>query len=197
MTVRANFIGMAQNQSKLLFHSILSVYQSSYIFILLVIIVTLSVFVFSCLAYVASFLVTLFLDDLDPDDTLHDGGFLFFGWGWVNPVDVAKNLIKTVLRALQDEDIIAVEDIFNLGSKSAPSRFIEAPQKLGAIANFLRRILIGIPVLGATSIIQILWSTGFLRPFDLATRHRGRNRRDSRDFASAVILIAMIFGILR
>ena len=70
----------------------------------------------------------------------------------------------------------------------------------GGNAGLLKRILIGIPVLGVASLVQFLYSVSFLGPAHLFTRHagRGRNRRESSiDIATIIILGAVLLGTLR
>ncbi|KAL5495309.1 hypothetical protein ACEPAI_772 [Sanghuangporus weigelae] len=160
-----------------------------------VIIASLSVFLFTCLAYIASFTVTFFMsEDYTPRST-----FFFFGWNWVTPDEVAYNLMRIVLRILRDEDIIIDENTLRAPLRAAPTKPI-TPRKLGAFANFIHRIIIGIPVLGVASLVQLFWSMSFLGPVNLLARRlgRGRNRRESsRDIATLIILGAIILGALR
>ncbi|OCB88567.1 zf-C3HC4-domain-containing protein [Sanghuangporus baumii] len=160
-----------------------------------VIIASLSVFLFTCLAYIASFIVTFFMsEDYTPRST-----FFFFGWNWVTPDEVAYNLMRVVLRILRDEDIIIDENTLRSPLRAAPTK-PTTPQKLGNFAKFIHRIIIGVPVLGVASLVQLFWSMSFLGPVNLLARRlgRARNRRESsRDIATLIILGAIILGALR
>ena len=161
-----------------------------------VIIASLSVFLFTCLAFFASFLVTVFMSDEDytPRSTV-----FFFGWNWVTPDEVAYNLLRIVLRILRDEDII--DDSRSFNRPAATSQYQStSTRQLGPFANFLRRIVIGVPVLGVASLVQLFWSMSFLGPVNLLARRvgSGRNRRESsRDIATLIVLVAIILGALR
>lgn len=125
--------------------------------------------------------------------------FFFFGLNWVTPDEVAYNLMRIVLRILRDEDIIADEGPFRAPLRTPMAKPV-APRKLGAFGKFIQRIIIGVPVLGVASLVQLFWSMSFLGPVNLLARRlgRGRNRRESsRDIATLIILGAIILGALR
>lgn len=160
--------------------------------LLQVIIASLSVFLFLCMSFFASFLVTYLLDA----GQRHTGfGFGFFGFYFVSPSQVVGN----ILAILRDEEIIP-EELFSFSSPHIPGvRYFDI-SSLGKAGIFLKRVLIGIPVLGVASLVQFLYSVSFLGPAHLFTRHagRGRNRRESSiDIATIIILGAVILGTLR
>lgn len=160
-----------------------------------VIIASLSLFLFTCLAYIASFTVTFFMSD----DYTPRHSFFFFGWNWVSPDEVAYNLMRVVLRILREEDIIDDNKPFSAPLRAPPVRS-SPPRQLGAFATVLRRVIIGVPVLGVASLVQLFWSMSFLGPVNLLARRlgSGRNRREnSRDIATLIILGAIILGALR
>jgi hypothetical protein len=69
-----------------------------------------------------------------------------------------------------------------------------------AVWRFIRRIVLGLPVVGAVSLIQMLFSLPLLGPIQWIARSRGnRGRRDnnSRDTAAVFIILLLAIGALR
>ncbi len=150
---------------------------------------------FTFLVYFASFIATFFLDNLD-ESTSYGPTFFFFG---TSPLLVAKDVIKLALRFLQDEDLFLEDNPF-ARKPDVASRVFRLPKERGFISNFFRRVVIGIPVVGAASLVQLLWSISMLTPFHFFTRLGGRDRREgrgSRDFATILVLFAVVMGVLR
>jgi len=157
-------------------------------------IVSLSVFLFTWIVYLASFLATYFMDDLDAPPNSAAGFSFFYGY-WISPTEVAGNLIRLALRVIRDEDIVFEEKLLK-PNQPLPADFHPRPR--GFFANFFRRVVIGIPVVGVASLVQFLLSMSMLGPFHFLTQLRGRNRRDSsRDIATILVLLAIIYGAYR
>ena len=136
------------------------------------------------------------MDDLDAPQGPSVSGFYLFGGYYVSPTEFAGNLIRTVLRIIRDEDIILDETLLKSGRPLRTDMPRARPR--GFLANFVRRVIIGIPVVGAASLIQFLLSMSMLGPFHFATQLRGRNRRESsRDIATILVLIAILYGAYR
>lgn len=134
------------------------------------------------------------MDDIDAPPSSATSFSIFYGY-WVSPTQVAANLIRMALRVIRDEDIIFEENLLKT-NQPLPADFVPRPR--GFFANFLRRVVIGIPVVGVASLVQFLLSMSMLGPFHFLTQLRGRNRRDSsRDIATILVLIAIIYGAFR
>ena len=163
-----------------------------------VFVATLSTIFFTCILYVASFIATYFFEGLDDRSSYSYGYSFYFGTYFVSPFDVARDLIRLALRILRDEEIVLDNRLFQNSSKGTPLRAFGPPKPPGVIGNFIRRIVIGLPVVGVASLVHLLWSVSMLAPFHFLTRLRGRNRRQgSRDIATILILIAIVGGALR
>lgn len=159
-----------------------------------VVLASLSTILFICIVYCASFLATFFLSGVELDDTPNTG-FGYFGYTWISPLDVASNLLKTVFRILYDEDVVADNLILKSPLKTRPKVIYRPP---GALESFLRRVFIGLPVVGVVSLVQFLWSASMLMPINALARLRGRDRRENgRNIATIIILLAVIIGIMR
>ena len=95
----------------------------------------------------------------------------------------------------EDFDIGVGKDTYN----RTPTQIPRTPP--GPIASFFRRVVIGVPVVGVVSLVQMLWTMSMLTPFHFFTRLRGgarNNRRDrSKDLTTIIILIAIIAGAVR
>ncbi|KLO13979.1 hypothetical protein SCHPADRAFT_851864 [Schizopora paradoxa] len=154
---------------------------------------------FTILVYFASFLATFFLDNLDDTSCSSYGHSFYFGFFGPSPLTIAKDIIKLALRFLQDENLFPEDNLFSR-SPGLDQRTFSPPKERGVISSFFRRVIIGIPVVGAASLVQLLWSVSMLTPFHFFTNLRGRNRRDrrgSRDFATILVLFAVVMGVLR
>ena len=159
-------------------------------------IASLSLFFFISLSYAASFVATFLADFLDLDEPPRSTViYVGVGWDWVNPIEVFYNLMRLVTRVLQDEKILGDDSASSFGTSSTQGR-MRSPSSL--IATFIRRVIIGVPVVGVASLIQLLFSIHLLAPVNMLARYRGRNRRDSsRDIAMIIVLGAVLLGILR
>lgn len=152
---------------------------------------------FTVLVYFASFLATFFLDNLDESSS--SGHSFYYGFFGPSPIAIAKDVIRLALRFLQDENLLFEDNLF-ARTPNVAQRAFSPPKERGAIASFFRRVVIGIPVVGAASLVQLLWSLSMLTPFHFFTNLRGRDRRDrrgSRDFATMLVLFAVIMGVVR
>lgn len=126
-------------------------------------------------------------------------GYFFFGSYYVSPYGVAKDLLRLAMGILNDEDF---DFGLKQGSPHTPNQSSGPSQSVppGPIASFFRRVIIGVPVVGVVSLVQMLWTMSMLTPFHFFTRLRGRGnsrRERSKDFATIIILIAIVAGALR
>jgi len=170
-------------------------------------IATLSAILFTALVYASSFLATTLISSLDDPSYnsydsfgssavyIHSGGGY---WTWTNPYTVGRDLIRAALRIIQDES----------GGVFDPDAFLTsfASDDAETMSNhrifwrFIRRIVLGLPVVGAASLIHMLFSLPFLGPIQWIARSRGNRRRrnsDSRDTAAIFIILLLAIGALR
>jgi len=156
----------------------------------------LSAFFFTCLVFGASFIATFYMGDVE-DSRM--GSLYFYHPYWVSPYDIARDLMKMAYRVLRDEDIIMDNTATGAGVPPRP----QSPQgPSGPLAHFIRRFILGLPVVGVVSVVHLLYTMSLLGPMNLVTRWRGMrtrgNRRDSsRDIATLLIMIAIIGGAIR
>ena len=116
---------------------------------------------------------------------------------YISPIDVAQDLITAAFRIIRDGDI---SDFFTepiVRSGQSPLNMATPPP--GLIKSFIRRFLIGLPLIGAGSIVHMLLSFQMLAPVQFIARYRAnRNRRNnSKDFAALIIIALVVVGAAR
>ena len=152
--------------------------------------------------FASSFLTTTFISPFD-EPSSYDSSPIYIstGWGywsWTNPFSVGRDLVRAALRIIQDET----------GGLFDPDAFssLSAPESAATLSNpgivwrFVRRCILGLPVVGAASIIHMLLSLPLLGPLQWIARSRGnRGRRGSgsADTAAIVIILLLAVGALR
>ena len=130
----------------------------------------------------------------------------FYSSFYVSPFTVAKDLIVAALQILKDEDTIGIFDQV-MDSRSRPTRDSDAPETIiltqapprGLLMRLVRRFILGLPMVGAGSLVWMLLSAPFLGPLQWLARQRGhRSRREqSRDIAAIVIVALLVMGAAR
>jgi len=156
------------------------------------------------IVYASSFLTTTLLSSLDdPSYDSYSSSTLYFatGWGywaWTNPYTVGRDLVRAALRIIQEETGGIFDPEVFLTS-STPDN-VEATTERGVIWRFVRRFILGLPVVAAASLIQMMFSLPLLGPIQWIARsrgNRGRRSRGSRDTAAVVIIFLLVIGALR
>lgn len=163
----------------------------------LVIVGGISVLLFTFLVMLASFITTFFMSSFEEPSYW---GF----WGVVTPYDVAHDLITAAYRVIKDGDSYGLFEDNTYASNrqrdlplNGPFE-IPVPRKSGLIWSFVRRFLLGLPVIGAGSIVHMLLSAPFLAPVHWLARYRGsRRRNNSRDVAAIIVVGLLIVGVAR
>jgi hypothetical protein len=160
-----------------------------------VVVGTLSALLFTALVMLSSFLTTFFMSSFDEPSYWYSF--------YVNPADIVGDLVRASVRILED-----AEAFFDENSASAPSSpkpitqpaippIVRPPP--GLLKKFIHRFLLGLPVIGAGSIVHMLFSLPFIGPVHWLARYRGnRDRRGStRDIAAVVIVVLIVVGAAR
>ncbi|KAH7913030.1 hypothetical protein BJ138DRAFT_1059988 [Hygrophoropsis aurantiaca] len=157
----------------------------------------LSSFLFTALVLSSSYITTYFLHYFDgTSDSYYHSSYFYY----TSPLDVVQDLIRAALRILQDqEDILGDSGIFS----AAPSTPIRAPKPQippSLIKRLIRRFLLGLPLVGAGSLVHMLFSFPLLGPVQWIARYRGNNRRrqgNTTDVAAIVIMVLIVVGAAR
>lgn len=159
----------------------------------LVIVGGLSGLLFTCIVMVASYITTFFMSAFENTTTYNS----FF---YISPIDVAQDLITAAFRIIRDGDIsdFFTEPIVRSQQSPLNTAPLSTPPP-GLIKSFIRRFLIGLPLIGAGSIVHMLLSFQMLAPVQFIARYRAnRNRRNnSRDFAALIVIVLVVVGALR
>lgn len=149
----------------------------------------------------ASYITTYFMAAFEEPTTSSYYSWSFF---YVSPLEVAQDLVVAALRILQEGGIDGLLDDTVPSSKSgSPGRQANRPHRPpsnpGFLRRFIKRFLLGLPLVSAGSLVHMLLSVGYLVPVQWLARYRGnRNRRDnSRDLAALIVVALLVMGALR
>lgn len=159
-----------------------------------VVVGSLSAIFFTTLVILSSFLTTFFMSSVDEPS--------YWNYFYVNPADIVGDLVRASVRILRDEEGIFYESFSAFSSHKptarAPSPPIVRPPP-GLLKRFIHRFLLGLPVVGAGSIVHMLFSLPFIGPVRWLARYRGnRDRRgNSRDMATILIVVLIVVGAAR
>ncbi|KAJ7038278.1 hypothetical protein C8F04DRAFT_951426 [Mycena alexandri] len=161
-----------------------------------VVVGAISAILFTLLVLLSSFVTTYFMSWFEePSDTFYyrPGYYSSF---WSSPVDVARDIIRAALRVLQDQD---GKDGPIFGRGDAQSGTPAPHSEPGFLQSFIRRFLLGLPMIGAGSIVHMLLSLPFISPVHYLARYRSSSRRkeSSRDIISLIIIGLVLVGAAR
>lgn len=151
----------------------------------------LSSFLFVLLVMFSSYVTSYFLAAIEEQSMF--GTTYFF----VSPIDVAQDLIRAAIRILRDQDILPPElEVSRSLRAPIPARLPKPP---GLLGRFIRRFLLGLPMVGVGSLIHMILTLPFMGPLQWIARWRGnRTRRgNERDLAAVVIVIFIVIGATR
>ncbi|KAI0068444.1 hypothetical protein BV25DRAFT_1911415 [Artomyces pyxidatus] len=158
---------------------------------------------FTLIVLASSFLTTSFLSTFE-EPTYYTSDYYVFTPFWTNPFDVARELVRAALRIIQEESGGIVDPDFFMSKVSSATEGtvpdFSPPATPGLLRRFIRRFVLGLPIVGAGSLVQMLLSLPLLGPVHWIARFRGgRNRRDSRsrDAAAIVIVVLLVVGAVR
>lgn len=139
----------------------------------------------------SSYATTYFMNSFE-DYSSYGSSYYFF----ISPIDVGHDLIRAALRILRDQDAFPLEDNAPRLTRANPASLPSSPSFL---KRFVRRFIIGLPMIGAGSVVHMLLSLPLLGPVHWIARFRGnRSRRgNSTDIAAMIILALLVVGIAR
>ena len=151
----------------------------------------LSALFFVLLVMLSSYVTSYFFATIEEQSVF--GTTYFF----VSPIDVAQDLVRAAIQILRDQDILPLElEVPQSLKAPIPTHFLEPP---GLLGRFVRRFLLGLPMVGVGSLIHMILTLPFMGPLQWVARWRGnRTRRgNDRDLAAAVIIIFIVIGAAR
>ncbi|KAJ7706260.1 hypothetical protein B0H17DRAFT_1036442 [Mycena rosella] len=156
-----------------------------------VVVGAISAILFTLLVLLSSFITTYFTSLFEaPTESYYYRSHFFY----VSPFETAKDLIRAALRILQDED----GPIFGHGERQSGGHGdteFGTHVEPGIVKSFIRRFLLGLPIVGAGSIVRMVLSFGILSPLQFLARYRSNRRRESsRDVASLLVILVILAG---
>ncbi|KAI0815068.1 zf-C3HC4-domain-containing protein [Irpex lacteus] len=144
---------------------------------------------FTILLFLSSFITTYLISGPSTPSS---------SWFFVSPWDTFREVIRSAVCGLTD---IGCDDDFPLSFTSSsnrrgPPRFRDPEKPPSLLYRFFRRLLLGIPTVGAGSLFSVLWNL----PFPITHWLRVRLRRSSRsasDFTTLIFVGLVIIGALK
>jgi hypothetical protein len=162
-----------------------------------VVVGALSSIFFTILVFCASFITTYFMRAFEEPPWEHESEYFYFSYHMF-PFDVGKDLIRAAIRILKDRDALDEKPFFTGPEVDVTTAAAQTPP--GLLKIFLGRLLLGLPVVGAISLVQMLLTMPFLGPVHWMARYRGnhsRRQQDTRDFAAVVLVALLLVGAAR
>ncbi|KAK0464898.1 uncharacterized protein EV420DRAFT_1511853 [Desarmillaria tabescens] len=161
-----------------------------------VILGAISTLLFTILAFISSS-VTTYLMSFFQEPTVYYSSSFFY----VSPLEVLHDLVRAALRIIQDEDIVAVFDeaLPKVRGNRSGETMMGTTRAPGVLRSAVQRFLLGLPLIGAGSLIHMLLSVPFLGPVHWLARYRGNRRRNnnSRDITALIIIVLIVVGAAR
>ncbi|KIK28398.1 hypothetical protein PISMIDRAFT_90714, partial [Pisolithus microcarpus 441] len=121
----------------------------------------LSSLLFTILVMCSSFITTYFLSYIEDQSTF--GSTYFF----ISPIDVGQDLMRAAIRILRDQDFLTAEDY---PMPLNPRVTLRPPETPGLLKRFIRRFVLGLPMIGAGSLIHMLFTMPVLAPLQWVAR---------------------------
>ncbi|KJA29399.1 hypothetical protein HYPSUDRAFT_127596 [Hypholoma sublateritium FD-334 SS-4] len=159
----------------------------------------ISALLFTCIVMMASFVTTFFMSAFEePSNQSYYG---FYSYWYISPFQVAQDLVTAAFRVIRDGDLSDVlEDAASFTTAQGSIKMPAARAPPGIVKRFIRRFLLGLPLIGAGSVVQMLVSVQALAPVQWLARYRGsRDRRNSnsRDIAALIVIGLLLVGAFR
>lgn len=113
------------------------------------------------------------------------------------------DLVRAALRILQDEDLgYPLNDglsAFRASGNLEDLPNLTNPTQPGFLWSLVQRFVLGLPLVGAAALVQMVLSMPFIGPLQWIARYRGNRRRDSnsKDIAALVVIAVLAIGALR
>ncbi|KIY50547.1 hypothetical protein FISHEDRAFT_38881 [Fistulina hepatica ATCC 64428] len=158
---------------------------------------SLSAVAFTTLVILSSFVTTFFMSSLINDEDNLSG--IYFYW---SPYSVGRELVRAMLRILQEGELADVLDEMHFTERLSSFGRHRKPNYSppGILSSLIRRFLLGLPIIGAGSLVQMMLTMPVMGPLHWIARYRGNRRaRDERgrDIATIVVVGLVLLGTFR
>lgn len=184
--------GLASNPGK--FPSNLEGSTSHYVDRCPAVIAAVSTAIFTLIVYVSSFLTAACLGLFEQG--ISEDSYIFSYYFY--PIDTFKDLVSSTLSILNDEfGIIEHPEGLRHRFQHRPTPLATKPDTF--VVRLVKKFLLGLPLVGIGSLIQMVLSMPILGPIHWIARYRSsRGRRAStRDMTAIIVLGLMAIGALR
>jgi len=159
-----------------------------------VVVATVSATIFTLIVYVSSLVTAACLGLFERG--VSEDSYIFSYYFY--PIDTFRDLVSSTLSILNDEfGIIEQRQALRRGSQHRPTPLIAEPD--GLVVRLVKKFLLGLPLVGIGSLIQMILSMPILGPVQWIARYRSsRGRRGStRDMTAIIVVGLMLIGALR
>ena len=153
-----------------------------------------SAVIFTLIVYLSSLVTTACLGLFEQG--VSEDSYIFSYYFY--PIDTFRDLVSSTLSILNDEfGIIDQREGLNRRSKHRPIPLVTKPDSL--VVRLAKKFLLGLPLVGIGSLIQMILSMPILGPVQWIARYRSsRGRRGSaRDMTAIIVVGLMLIGTLR
>ena len=158
------------------------------------VVAAISAVIFTLIVYVSSFVTATCLGLFERG--VSEDSYIFSSYFY--PIDTFKDLVSSTLSILNDEfGIIEHRDGPLPRSLHRPTPLTTKPDSL--VVRLVKKFLLGLPLVGIGSLIQMILSMPILGPVHWIARYRSsRGRRGStRDMTAIIVLGLMVIGAVR
>jgi hypothetical protein len=161
-----------------------------------VVIAAVSTIIFTLIVYASSFVTAAFLGVFEQGASEDSYFFSYYFY----PIDTFKDLVSSTLSILNDEfGIIEHREGFRHRSKHRPAGAPLSTEPDALIVRLVKKFLLGLPLVGVGSLVQMILSMPILGPVHWIARYRSaRGRRgSSRDMTAIIVVVLMVIGAIR
>lgn len=181
--------GLASNPGKFPSNFIIS--NTNYVDLGPAVIAVVSTVIFTLIVYISSFVTAACFGLFEQGVSEESSTFSYYFY----PIDTFKALVSSTLSILNDE--FGIIEGLRHSSQNPPTPLSTKPDTL--IIRLVKKFLLGLPLVGIGSLIQMILSMPILGPVHWIARYRSsRGRRAStRDMTAIIIIGLMVIGALR
>jgi len=154
-----------------------------------VVVAAISAVIFTVIVYVSSFITTACFGLFERGVSEDSYAFSYY----IYPIETLRDLVSSTLSILNDEFGI----IDRPEGLHRPVPLIAKPDSF--VVRLVKKFLLGLPLVGIGSLIQMVLSMPILGPIQWLARYRSsRGRRGStRDMTAIVVVGLMVIGAIR